>query len=155
MCSIVVYTTICTYIRAMEQYPNLASCDPSQCISSRILKCNRIISSIFRKHLAPFDITNSQLSILFILVKGGERTQQDLANLLFLEKSTVSRNMQRLFKNQLIAKNGTKLVYVTEVGKVFIDKVVPSWELAMEEARERLSAQGDEALTTLLTQLTS
>lgn len=138
----------------MSRHPNLDSCDPRLCISSRILKCNRIISSVFRKHLLQYGITNSQLSILFILAKRGETGQQELSNILYLEKSTVSRNMRRLIENGYLVRKSTRSIFITEKGKDFLEEVVPAWDRAMEEARTLLGEEGDEALTFLLTQLT-
>lgn len=142
------------YISVMEQYPNIAECDPRQCIASRIMKCQRIISGIFRTHLAPHGITNSQLSILFILAKRGEATQQFLAGRLFLEKSTVSRNMNRLMSNTYVQKQGKTTIRLTDAGMKFLDQVIPAWEKAMQEAKCKLTAEGDEALSVLLNQLT-
>ncbi|MFT5822194.1 MAG: DNA-binding MarR family transcriptional regulator [Crocinitomix sp.] len=144
----------CDYIAVMNQHPNLESCDPRQCISSRILKCNRIISNVFRKHLLPYNITNSQMSILFIVAKRGEATQQELATILYLEKSTISRNMKRLFDGKLISKQNSKQIEITEAGKDFLEEIIPAWDEAMEESRALLTAQGEEALTILLNQLT-
>jgi DNA-binding MarR family transcriptional regulator len=133
----------------VKQYPNLEACDPRQCISSRILKCNRIISSVFRKHLLPYKITNSQMSILFILAKRGGSTQQELATQLFLEKSTISRNMQRLFEGKLIVKKSPKKIEITGAGKTFLETIIPAWDKAMEESKALISERGDEALTIL------
>lgn len=138
----------------MNSYPNLETCDPRQCISSRILKCNRIISGVFRKHLLPYNITNSQMSILFILAKRGTSTQQELATMLYLEKSTISRNMKRLFDGDLIEKKNAKQIEITATGKGFLERIIPAWDCAMEESRALLTEKGEEALTILLNQLT-
>jgi DNA-binding MarR family transcriptional regulator len=138
----------------MNQHPNLVNCDPGQCISSKILKCNRIISSIFRKHLLPFNITNSQMSILFIVAKRGEATQQELATMLYLEKSTISRNMKRLFDGDLLIKQSPKQIQITEAGKDFLEEIIPAWDKAMGESKALLTAKGEAALTLLLNQLT-
>ncbi len=138
----------------MTNYPRLDNCDPRQCISSRILKCNRIISGVFRKYLLTFNITNSQMSILFILAKKGGATQQELATQLYLEKSTISRNMKRLFDGTLIVKKSSKKIEITDAGKAFLEAVIPAWDKAMEESKALLTERGDEALTILLNQIT-
>ena len=81
-----------------SNFPNIEQFNPSMCISRKLLKCNRIVSSIFRKYFLKYGLTNSQISIIFIVAKRGVVTQSELAEMLSLEKSTVSRNMQRLFK---------------------------------------------------------
>lgn len=138
----------------MTNHVKLKACDPRQCIGSRMLKCNRIITGIFRTHLLPYQITISQLSILFLLSKAGEKSQQELADHLYLEKSTVSRNMQRLLRQGYIVRLKTKLIGITNTGNDFLETLIPAWDKAMTEARERLKGEGEEALTVLLHQLT-
>ncbi|NOQ73983.1 MAG: MarR family transcriptional regulator [Crocinitomix sp.] len=102
----------------------------------------------------PYNITNSQMSILFILAKRGEASQQELATILYLEKSTISRNMKRLFEGKLITKQNPKQLEITAAGKDFLEAIIPAWDKAMEESKNLLAEQGEAALTILLNQLT-
>ena len=136
-----------------EKYPNLAAFDPRNCISGKVMRCSRIISKVFRTHLLDFDVTNSQLTILFIISKRKEITQVELGRMLYMEKSTVTRNLNRLFKSKYISKN-KRQVYTTEKGKSFLDKVIPVWENAMAEIRAKLGEEGEEALNGLVFNLT-
>ena len=86
--------------------------NPSVCISRKLMKCNRIVSTIFRQHFLPFGLSNSQISILFVVTKKGTVTQTELADILSLEKSTVSRNMQRLLQNNYLEKISTKEIVI-------------------------------------------
>ena len=138
----------------MADYPLLDACDPQPCFSSRILKCNRIIATVFRKHLIQFDLTNSQLSLLFILAKRGPLKQVELSEHLYLEKSSLSRNLRRLLERGYIAKEAVKVIDITEKGKAFLERVIPAWNRAMEESRELLGEDGEAALTTVFTRLT-
>ncbi len=137
------------------KYPNLESANPSQCIASKMMKCNRILSQVFRKHLLNFGLTNSQMTILFIIAKKGDVTQAQLASMLYLEKSTVSRNMRRLFEKELIIKEKNQIINITEKGKSFLEKIIPQWDKAMEESRKLLANDGLEALDTVLSKLKS
>lgn len=136
-----------------NSYPNLESCDPKQCIARKILKSSRMITGIFRKYLLPFNITYSQLSILFIVAKKGVVQQAFLAEVLYLEKSTVSRNMKRLFEQEYLTKENNKDIIITEKGKMLLENIVPEWEKAMEEARNILQPKGEDALDAILHQL--
>jgi DNA-binding MarR family transcriptional regulator len=138
-----------------NSYPNLENCNPRECIARKILKSSRIITSIFRKHLLPFQITYSQTSILFIVAKKGVVTQSFLAEALYLEKSTVSRNMRRLFQQEYLLKETTKNIIITEKGKTLLEDIVPAWNEAMAEARNILKDEGETALNTILQQLTA
>ncbi|NER15226.1 MarR family transcriptional regulator [Leptobacterium flavescens] len=131
----------------------LDSCDPRQCISMKMLKCNRIISQIFREHLKEFGITNSQLTVLFIASKREYLNQAMLSEMLYLEKSTISRNMKRLFDKEFISREEFPQLKITEKGKEFLRLVIPKWNSAMEEAKAKLKEEGLQSLDSLLYQL--
>lgn len=136
------------------EYPNLEVANPSLCFSGRIMRMERIVGSIFRKHIAPFSLTNSQLSILFVTAKREMVTQNDLTETLFLEKSSVSRNIKRLLENNLIEKVGTRNIQMTTKGKSLLEQVVPEWNKAMEEMNALLGDTGQEAFNTLYKSIT-
>lgn len=130
------------------------ACDPRMCISSKISRSQRIIEGVFRKHLQVFGITSSQLSMLFILSKRGKLTQQELADMLFLEKSSVSRNKLRMLQQELLEKDGRKL-FISQKGLTLLNEVIPHWDNAMEEAKQKLGTEGLSSLNSLVNQLIS
>lgn len=137
-----------------QVYPNIENCDPRQCVSGRMMRCSRIVSSIFRKYLKPFDITNSQLSIMFMITKSQGIKQQDIANWLYMDKSTVNRNLKRLFDKELIVKfNGT--IETTTIGKNQLEQIIPEWDKAMKEINTILKKEGMESVNKLTQILTT
>ncbi|WP_420320891.1 MarR family winged helix-turn-helix transcriptional regulator [Flagellimonas sp.] len=136
-----------------SNYPNIDHCNPSTCISGNIMKCKRIIANIFRKHLRPFGITDSQLSILFVVTKASAVNQKRLSEKLYMEKSTVNRNLKRLTDKNYISMDGTSFLFTTEKGKAFLEGVIPHWNNAMAEIREILDQDGENALNLILGKL--
>ena len=137
-----------------EQFPNLKSCNPKACISGKIMRCNRIVASVFRKHLKPFGITNSQLSTLFIISKTPNPTQKLLSDKMYMDKSTVNRNLKRLIENNFIEKITIHDLQVTTKGKELLEQVIPHWENAMTEIKQLLEEEGEEALNIIVQKLT-
>lgn len=137
------------------KFPNLDACNPSICFSGRMMRMDRIISKIFRKHLASFGLTNSQLSILFITSKKGIVTQQELADMLYLEKSSISRNMKRLLDAAFIKKINTRQLEMTVKGKKHLEQLIPKWEDAMQEVNDVLGDDGQTAFNILYTKITN
>ena len=127
--------------------------NPRPCIASKIMKAHRIINSVFRKHLKQFDLSNSQMSILFMLSKMGITKQHELASNLSLEKSSLSRNLKRLFENGTIDKNDDLSIEITEKGLNLVVAIIPYWEKSMEEAREMLGSEGEDALNIIIDSL--
>ncbi len=137
------------------KYSNIENCNPSTCISGNIMKCKRIIANIFRKHLRPFGITDSQLSILFVVTKGNSVNQKRISEKLHMEKSTVNRNLIRLIEKQFISTDENALLFTTKKGKEFLEGVLPHWNNAMSEVRGILEKDGENAINLILTKLST
>mgnify|MGYP000029413234 CR=1 FL=1 len=136
------------------EFKNISLFNPRECISGKIMRINRITGNIFRTYLAPFKITDSQLSILFVLTKAGELTQKQLSDFIHIEKSTLNRNLNRLLDRNYITKQHFPLIEITFEGKVFVEKIIPEWEKAMTEIRSVLGNEGEEAINTIHQKLT-
>jgi len=117
------------------------------------MKSHRLINSLFRKHIAPHGLTNSQCSQLLVLSKKREITQNALSQMLFLEKSSIKRNMEKLTSMGFFDSTAKPRVVITPKGLEKIDSVIPSWKLAMKEAQAVLGEDGIAALNIVLTKL--
>ena len=133
----------------------LDNCNPQQCYLSKLMKANRLMQQLFKKHLGHFDITLSQLSLLFFLSKKGIASQQEIADKLFLDKSTVTRNLQRLLGEVFLKKNIDRKIQITTKGKRMVEKMIPFWNKAMAETQDLLSPKGEKAINYILEKLTN
>jgi len=124
-----------------------------ECISAKMMRCNRIIANIFRKHLIGSEITNSQLGILFFVAKSKDVTQKDISEFLKMEKSTVNRNIQRLLTNGYLACKNNTLLYTTTKGNETLESIIPLWNKAMSEAEKALGDAGISSLNIIHTKL--
>jgi len=136
------------------EFNNIENFNPRECISGKVMRISRITANIFRKHLAPFGITNSQLTLLFVLTKAGGLTQKQLSDFIFLEKSSVNRNLNRLIGKNYVSKINFPTIEITIKGKQFVELIIPEWEKAMEEIRMMIGDDGETAISELLNKLT-
>ena len=136
------------------KFENITNFNPRECISGKIMRINRLTGNIFRKYLAPFQITDSQLTLLFILTKAGGLTQKQLSDFIFLEKSTLNRNLQRLLEKQYVTRENFPIIEITHEGKCFIEQIIPEWEKAMIEIRTLIGRDGELAINTIHNKLT-
>lgn len=135
------------YIYCVEEnYPYIEGLNPRTCISGKMNRCNRIIANVFRKHLSTQGVTSSQLSILFLAAKISPLSQKKITETLFLEKSSVNRNIKRLVENEWLAVIDRKLLTITTQGKERLEQVIPVWNNAMTEINKVLEAEGLSAL---------
>jgi len=132
---------------------NFEQFNPSICISGKMNRLNRITAKIFRKYLSPFNITDSQLTLLFVLTKKEAITQKQLSDFIMIEKSTVHRNLIRLFDKGFLTKEEFPIISITNKGKEFVNSIIPEWEKAMFEIRNILGPDGEEALNIVSSKL--
>lgn len=135
------------------KYPNINHLNPSECISGKMMKCNRIVANVFRKHLMQFNITDSQLSMIFVISKAKNCNQKKISKLLYLEKSTVNRNINRLLQQKIISYTDGKELVLTELGRQLLNNIIPHWENAMNEIKIILKGEGEKALNLLTERL--
>ena len=68
----------------------------SECIAVRIRLLNRTVTSIFDEALRPLGVKVSQLNVLMVVAKRGPLSPGEVARRLNMEKSTLSRNVDRM-----------------------------------------------------------
>ncbi len=117
------------------------------------MRINRITANIFRKHLRPFDITDSQLTLLFVLSKKDGMTQKQLSDFIVIEKSSLHRNLVRHFEKEYLTKQDFPIIRITQKGKTLVNEIIPEWENAMLEIRKLLDEEGETAINTLTSKL--
>lgn len=123
----------------------------TDCISGRIGRLNRVTSNIYRKYLSDTDVTESQMMILLTLLEFKSIEQINLANLLALEKSSLSRNLVRLQKMGFIVKTSDyhPTISLTKEGVTYSIELEKVWLNAMEQLSEKIGKDGFEALELL------
>jgi len=91
---------------------------------------------------------------MFILAKKEHMTQKQLSEFAFLEKSSLNRNLTRLFERKLLSKEEFPLITITTDGKYFVENIIPVWEKAMTEINQKLGETGHTAVNSIHSQLT-
>lgn len=127
--------------------------NPRICISGQVMRLNRVIANIFRKYLKPFGITDSQLTILFILCKKDNLNQKKLTEITKHEKSSLNRNLKRLIDMELVTKTNFPIIQITDKGKIKVEKIIPEWKKAMNEVNELINSDGVDALNLIMKKL--
>lgn len=128
------------------KFKNIENTDPQTCISGKVNQIHRQTGNIFRKYLSPFNITSSQLSVLFVLSKHEGLNQKEITTILQIEKSSLNRNLKRLFERKYLSKKEFPIIKISYKGKVVLEKLIPEWEKAMQEIKILLGTEGEQAL---------
>src|SRR5262249_30254047 len=130
----------------------------SSCVAYRMRMLSRVISGLYDEALAPLRLKGSQLNVLATLANQGPMVPTDLCGRLRMDKSTLSRNLDRMGKRGWLAvrpgeDNRTHLVELTPKGIRLLRDAYPLWSQAQAEAARRLGVEGLTALHTLTQKL--
>ena len=123
----------------------------SGCLAGRARLINREMTNIYETALRPLGLRVSQLSILVIIGTHEPITPGEIGQILHIEKSTMSRNVERMRAKGWIKTEGSddgraQLLRLTARGRKLVERALPYWEEAQQQARKRLGAAKAKAI---------
>jgi DNA-binding MarR family transcriptional regulator len=119
----------------------------ASCIAVRLRLLNRVITNLYDEALRPLGLKVSQLNVLVVTAKLGIARPGQVCDLLHLDVSTLNRNVDRMMAKSWLEAvpeedARTQPFRLTERGKKLLEKAIPAWEHAQEQAAELLGEQG-------------
>ena len=122
-----------------------------ECIGNRLRRLSRIVDKRFRSSLKDFDITENQMTVLFVLKNSGTVDQGILGKKLVLERSSISRNINVLYRKGYVGKSNEyrPQVYLTRIGKKLVMKLIPLWEKVMDNIISEIGEDRTEMISKL------
>ena len=117
------------------------------CIAARLRLLNRVVTSFYDEALRPLGLRVSQLNILIVTAKLGLARPAQVCEILQLDTSTLSRNVKPLQAHGWLEvvpdEDGRAQPFqLTAEGTRLIEKAVPAWEEAQNQATELLGDEG-------------
>ncbi|HMF15787.1 MAG TPA: MarR family winged helix-turn-helix transcriptional regulator [Gemmataceae bacterium] len=117
------------------------------CIAVRLRLLNRVVTKLYDDALRPLGLKVSQLNILVATAKLGLGRPARVCEILQLDASTLSRNVERMrARGWLEAVPGedarTQPFRLTAQGRRLLEKSVRAWEEAQSQATELLGKEG-------------
>ncbi len=120
------------------------------CIAFRTRRLARLATRVYENELKDTGLTVQQFSVLNILRSRGPNSAGDLAKILDLEKSTMSRNILLLRKKDLIAASpdgaGRAPLTLTPKGRRVLAKALPKWQKAQRATLDAVGEDGEALL---------
>ncbi len=122
-----------------------------ECIGVRVRLLNRVITSLYDDAFRPLGITANQISILISMVRKGFDTPGGIGQFLQMEKSTLSRNLDRMRKSGWIeilpGEDGrSQRLRITPKGNKVVEKSLPLWRSAQNKAKHILGERGADSV---------
>ena len=125
------------------------------CLAVRVRLLNRAVTRIYDTALRPHGLTIAQLNLLASIANRQPAPAGELARLLSMEISTLSRNARLLEADGLIqierAEHGNgRILTLTDAGAKKLAKLRPAWHTAQGRAQALLGDDAAESIRQLV-----
>ncbi len=112
----------------------------AKCIGARALRLHRAVARLYDNELRPLGLRITQLSLLAAIEAEGRARPADLAEVLDMEKSTLSRNVKILVERGWVRVldgevGRTQVLELTKRGRSQLLQAMPAWEAAQKRVR--------------------
>jgi DNA-binding MarR family transcriptional regulator len=117
------------------------------CIAVRLRCLNRVVSNLYDDALRPLGLKISQLNILIATAKLGLARPARVCEILQLDASTLSRNVERMRAHgwlEVVPEEDARFqpFRLTPGGKRMVTRAIPAWEKAQRRAAKLLGDAG-------------
>lgn len=135
------YTSI---MHSQESQPSSLSLDAAaNCTCFNLRKATRVVTQFFDQRLQASGLLVNQFTLLAALAQSGSPTMKTLAQILVMDRTTLTRNLKPLQRQGLIAiepghDQRERIVTLTPAGQVALAKALPLWKDAQQQVVEGL-----------------
>lgn len=122
------------------------------CLVLNTVAASRALLRHYDSEIKEYGVTVQQFALLSAISLNPESNIATLAERVYLDRTSLTRNLDLLEKKALIKrtnhkKSNAKISELTKEGVILLEKLVPIWKDAQKELRSKISA--DEAATFL------
>ncbi len=136
--------------RASRDRP-VAEVIAAECLAVRVRALNRAVTALYDDALRPHGLRVGQLNLLVAVARMGTARPGDLCRMLRMDKSTLSRDVEVMRRNGWLeverpAGGRARPLRLSPEGQALLERVVPAWRQAQEQARTLIGDDGAEAV---------
>ncbi len=133
--------------QTVSDYPDI-----QVCACANLRRATRMVTQAYDAALRPLGLRATQFTMLSVLVKRGQIRQSKFADILGMDGTTLTRNLQPLLKNEWIQidreeDQRVRLISITKLGRDVLDQAVPLWRQVQSRF---VTGLGDERWSGLL-----
>ncbi len=133
--------------QTIPDYPDI-----QVCACANLRRATRMVTQTYDAALRPVGLRATQFTMLSVLAKRGQIRQSKFADILGMDGTTLTRNLQPLLKNEWIQidreeDQRVRLISITKLGRDVLDQAVPLWRQVQSRF---VTGLGDERWSGLL-----
>ena len=127
------------------------------CVANRLRRADRAVMLYYDAALRPFGLRMTQLSLLVALRLRAPVTIQDLAKVMVMDRTTLTRNLAALERQGLVRvepgeDRRTREARLSGDGHEVLARAYPEWRKAQGRVRRKLGAERARRLVAELTE---
>lgn len=127
------------YMHYMTPEENIVA----NCLCQKVRAAARSVTSVYDDALRPAQLRASQLAVLAAVAGAGSVSITALAHQLFMDRTTLSRNLGPLRRAGLIhvgteGWRRSRTLEITKKGRSRLEQAIPFWQKAQESLRDKL-----------------
>lgn len=131
---------------------------PATCMGLHVRRASRVITQVYDTALRPLGLVLNQFTLLVSIYLVDAVPITRLAQMLYTDQTTLTRNLKLLEKRGLVAiAPGTdrriRLVSLTPEGQSLLTQAIPLWEQAQAEVQQQIGSQTWNTLLAVLSDL--
>ncbi|MEL6884614.1 MAG: MarR family winged helix-turn-helix transcriptional regulator [Pseudomonadota bacterium] len=128
------------------------------CLNARLRRSMRAVGRRFDAALKPVGLKSTQFTVLAVFAYHSELTVTKLADLMAMDRTTLTRNLQPLVRQGWLEiagdKDGrVKVVRQTSAGRAKLAEATPLWQAVQDEVTKVLGAEKRADLMQVLAEL--
>ncbi len=119
------------------------------CMNLNMRKANRVLNSIYDRHLQSCGLKGGQFSMLKIISSRKKTTNSELQDVMLIDQTTLSRNLKPLIRDGYIEVTQgedlrMKILSLSSEGEELYLRANKCWQNAQKEVKKRLGAESAE-----------
>jgi len=117
------------------------------------------MTQVYEEALRPLGLHATQLAVLQVLSRVGEISQGELARILAMDSTTLTRTLRIMLREGWVAERRgrdrrERLLRLSRSGTSLLRRALPRWEKVQERLRKRMGAPTWDALLQLTNDVT-
>jgi DNA-binding MarR family transcriptional regulator len=129
-----------------------------ECLAVRVRTLNRAVTALYDEALRPHGLRVGQLNLLAAVARMGKARPGDLCRILRMDKSTLSRDVEVMRRHGWLEVDDSsdaraRPLRLSAGGASLLERVVPAWRQAQDQARHLIGDEGAEAVLAMARRL--
>jgi len=117
------------------------------CMCGNLRRTSRALTQLYENALRPLGLRATQFTILQVLSLAGELTQNQLAEMLAMDSTTLTRTLQIMVRGGWIAERRgedrrERRLRLAKAGEAQLNRALPVWEKVQSRLRRQLGRPG-------------